>query len=58
EGAHSMLKIYLQVLVGDFHVDHEKISLALENQHQEIKTMISQEKIQISQAQNTLFYTQ
>ncbi|CAG8828855.1 10264_t:CDS:1, partial [Gigaspora margarita] len=45
EGAHSMLKTYLQVLVGNLYVVYEKISLALENQYQEIKTMISQERI-------------
>ncbi|CAG8726243.1 12741_t:CDS:2 [Cetraspora pellucida] len=37
---------------------HEKISLALENQHQEIRTNISQEMIRISHAQNQPFYSQ
>ncbi|CAG8836940.1 39650_t:CDS:2, partial [Gigaspora margarita] len=58
EGAHAMLKIYLQVSVGDLHVVHEKISLAIENQYQEIKTMISREMIRIPQAQNKPFYAQ
>ncbi|CAG8795034.1 32068_t:CDS:2, partial [Gigaspora margarita] len=53
-----MLKRYLQVSVGDLHVVHEKVSLALENQHREIKTMISQEMIRIPQAQNKPFYAQ
>ncbi|CAG8836098.1 13301_t:CDS:1, partial [Gigaspora margarita] len=51
-------KKYLQVSVDDLHIVHKKISLALENQHKEIKTMIAQKTIQIPQAQNKLFYTQ
>ena len=58
EGAHAMLKMYLQVSVGDLYVVHEKISLAIDNQYQEIKTMISQEMIRIPQAQNKPFYAQ
>ncbi|CAG8719131.1 17336_t:CDS:2 [Cetraspora pellucida] len=58
EGAHAALKRYLQVSVGNLHAIHEKISLALENRYQEIKTMISQEMIQIPQAQNKSFYAQ
>ncbi|CAG8799244.1 23178_t:CDS:2 [Gigaspora margarita] len=50
--------MYLQVSVGDLHVVHEKISLAIENQYQEIKTMISQKMIRISQAYNKPFYAQ
>ncbi|CAG8514237.1 21835_t:CDS:2 [Gigaspora margarita] len=53
-----MLKRYLQVSVGDLHVVYKKISLVLENQHKEIKTMIAQETIQILQAQNKPFYAQ
>ncbi|CAG8678634.1 6203_t:CDS:1, partial [Ambispora gerdemannii] len=42
----------------DLHAVHERITLALENQHQEIQIMISQERIQIPQAQNNTFYAQ
>ncbi|CAG8503738.1 2675_t:CDS:1 [Acaulospora morrowiae] len=45
EGFHTMLKKYLQVSTGDLYVIYERISLALENQHQEIQTIISQEMI-------------
>ncbi|CAG8832386.1 4161_t:CDS:2, partial [Gigaspora margarita] len=58
EGAHAMLKTYLQVLMGNLHIVHEKISLVIENQYQEIKTKSSQEIIRIPQAQNNQFYAQ
>ncbi|CAG8805413.1 7694_t:CDS:2 [Cetraspora pellucida] len=58
EGAHAALKRYLQVSVSNLHAVHKKISLALENRYQKIKTMISQEIIRIPQAQNKPFYAQ
>lgn len=53
-----MLKSYLQVSVGDLHAVHEKISLALENQHQEIRALISQEMIRVPHAYNKPLYAQ
>ncbi|CAG8813354.1 40159_t:CDS:1, partial [Gigaspora margarita] len=58
EGAHAMLKTYLQVSMSDLHIVYEKISLVIENQYQEIKTKSSQEMIRIPQAQNNQFYAQ
>ncbi|CAG8828339.1 24001_t:CDS:2, partial [Gigaspora margarita] len=58
EGAYAMLKMYLQVSVDNLHIVHEKISLAIENQYKEIKTIVAQEMIRIPQAQNKLFYAQ
>ncbi|CAG8502740.1 2637_t:CDS:2, partial [Scutellospora calospora] len=58
EGAHAMLKMYLQVSMGNLLVVHEKITLALENQYQEIKTKASQEMIRIPHALNKPFYAQ
>ncbi|KAI8568648.1 hypothetical protein RHMOL_Rhmol02G0216800 [Rhododendron molle] len=45
EGAHAMLKRYLSVSTGNFHEVREKICLAIENQHNEIKTKIASEKL-------------
>ncbi|CAG8668060.1 1788_t:CDS:2, partial [Acaulospora morrowiae] len=58
EESHAMLKKYLQVSTGDLHVVYERISLALENQHREIQTMISQEMIRIPHAQAKPLYLQ
>ncbi|KAG5544831.1 hypothetical protein RHGRI_017326 [Rhododendron griersonianum] len=47
EGAHAMLKRYLTVSTGNFHEVREKICLAIENQHHEIKTKIASEKLRV-----------
>ncbi|XP_077214390.1 protein FAR1-RELATED SEQUENCE 5-like [Tasmannia lanceolata] len=47
EGAHSNLKIYLQLSTGDFYLVKNKICLAIENQFEEIKTKLSAEKIKV-----------
>ncbi|KAI8535283.1 hypothetical protein RHMOL_Rhmol10G0161700 [Rhododendron molle] len=47
ESAHAMLKRYLTVFTGNFHEVREKICLAIENQHNEIKTKIASEKLQL-----------
>ncbi|XP_058217649.1 uncharacterized protein LOC131328770 [Rhododendron vialii] len=47
EGAHAMLKRYLTVSTGNFHEVREKICLAIENQHNEIKTKIASEKLRV-----------
>ncbi|KAH7863485.1 hypothetical protein Vadar_018096 [Vaccinium darrowii] len=46
-GAHAMLKRYLVISTGNFHEVREKICLAIENQHNEIKTKIASEKLRI-----------
>ncbi|CAG8647957.1 13551_t:CDS:2 [Racocetra fulgida] len=58
EGAHAMLKMYLQVSIDNLLVVYEKITLALENHYQEIKTKFSQEMIRIPHALNKPFYAQ
>ncbi|XP_077223979.1 protein FAR1-RELATED SEQUENCE 5-like [Tasmannia lanceolata] len=47
EGAHAMLKKYLQVSIGDFREVKGKICLAIENQFQEIKARLCSEKVHI-----------
>ncbi|CAG8589426.1 19464_t:CDS:2, partial [Racocetra persica] len=57
EGAHAMLKKYLQVSTGNLHTMYEKILLLLENQYNEIKAMISKDKTHILHTQNISFYS-
>ncbi|CAG8754886.1 31913_t:CDS:1, partial [Racocetra persica] len=38
--------------IEDLHAVHQKISLVLKNQNQEIQTMVSQEKIRIPHTLN------
>ncbi|PIA55362.1 hypothetical protein AQUCO_00800248v1 [Aquilegia coerulea] len=45
EGAHAVLKKYLQVSTSDLHVAKEKICLAVENNFLEIKTKLASEKL-------------
>ncbi|XP_077221058.1 PKS-NRPS hybrid synthetase cheA-like [Tasmannia lanceolata] len=56
EGAHSMLKIYLQLSTGDFYLVKTKICLAIENQFEEIKTKLSAEKIKVPSDLRILFF--
>ncbi|GAA0157680.1 hypothetical protein LIER_14898 [Lithospermum erythrorhizon] len=48
EGAHSILKQYLQVSTGNFHEVKDKVCLVIENQFHEIKTKIGSEQIRVS----------
>lgn len=57
EGAHATLKRYLQVSVGNLQLVYEKISLLLENQHNEIKEMVEKNKTRIPHSQNIPFYS-
>ncbi|XP_074281819.1 protein FAR1-RELATED SEQUENCE 5-like [Silene latifolia] len=47
EGAHAKLKGYLQVSTGDFAQVVSKICLAIENEFQEINTMLESERIRV-----------
>ncbi|XP_074346198.1 protein FAR-RED IMPAIRED RESPONSE 1-like [Apium graveolens] len=47
EGAHTVLKQYLNISTGDFRDVKDKISLAIENQYQEIKIRVASEKVRI-----------
>ncbi|PIA24917.1 hypothetical protein AQUCO_04100189v1 [Aquilegia coerulea] len=47
EGAHGVLKSYLQVSTSDLHVAKEKICLAVENNFHGITTQVASEKIRI-----------
>ncbi|KAK9697191.1 hypothetical protein RND81_08G020300 [Saponaria officinalis] len=48
EGAHAKLKGYLQVSIGDFAQVVSKICLAIDNEFQEINTMLESERIRVS----------
>ena len=58
EGAHAMLKKYLQVSIGGLHEVQEKICLAIENQFQEIKVRLSSEKIRVSHRLRIPFFNE
>lgn len=47
EDAHVFLKQYLNVSTGDFRDVKDKISLAIENQYQEIKARVTSEKMRV-----------
>ncbi|KAJ7964071.1 Protein FAR1-RELATED SEQUENCE 5 [Quillaja saponaria] len=47
EGAHGILKKYLQVSTGDLSMVKDRICLAIKNQFQEIKAQLSSEKINV-----------
>ncbi|XP_077216899.1 protein FAR1-RELATED SEQUENCE 5-like [Tasmannia lanceolata] len=47
EGLFSKLKIYLQLLTGDFYLVKSKLCHAIENQFEEIKTKLSVEKVKV-----------
>ena len=47
EGAHSKLKIYLQVSTGYLRGVKDKICLVIKNKFQKIKTQLSHKKIRI-----------
>ncbi|KAF7123301.1 hypothetical protein RHSIM_Rhsim12G0135200 [Rhododendron simsii] len=55
EGVHAMLKSYLTVSTGNFHEVREKICLAIENQHNEIKTTASEKLRVIHKFQISMF---
>ncbi|CAG8718170.1 4817_t:CDS:2, partial [Racocetra persica] len=42
----------------NLHLVHERISLILENQYNEIKAMVAKDKTQVSHEQNILFYAE
>ncbi|CAG8768418.1 23976_t:CDS:2 [Cetraspora pellucida] len=56
EGAHAILKRYLQVSVGNLHLVYQKISLLLENQHNEIKELVEKNKTCVPYTQSIPFY--
>jgi hypothetical protein len=47
EGAHAILKGYLQSSTGDLYMVHQKISLAVDNQYKEINTQLASERTRI-----------
>lgn len=47
EGAHAVLKGYLQVSTGDLYAATGRLKLALENQHKNISAMISSERLRV-----------
>ncbi|KNA03829.1 hypothetical protein SOVF_205420 [Spinacia oleracea] len=47
EGAHAKLKGYLLVSTGDFRQVRDTISLAIDNEYQEIKTLLETERIRV-----------
>ena len=47
EGAHAMIKKYLQVSIGDLHTVHAKMLLALNNQHVELVASFASERIRV-----------
>ena len=57
EGAHAMLKKYLQVSTGDLYAVYHKIDMALEHQHREIEAQASSERIATPHVQNIPFFS-
>jgi hypothetical protein len=57
EGAHSVLKSYLQVSTGDLHGVYEKIMLLLKNQHSEFDAAIEQNRIRTPHTARDPFYS-
>ena len=56
EGAHSMLKSYLQVSTGDLKVVYNKITLLLKNRFTEFEAAVNSNKIRIPDTAQDLFY--
>jgi hypothetical protein len=57
EGAHSVLKSYLQVSTGDLHSVYEKIMLLLKNQHAEFDAAIEQNRTRTPHTARDPFYS-
>jgi hypothetical protein len=58
EGAHSTLKSYLQVSIGDLKDIYDKITLLLTNQHIEYDGAITHNQTQTPHTANEAFYSQ
>jgi hypothetical protein len=58
EGAHSVLKRYLQVSTGDLKIVFEKISILLTNQHAQYDGDFAQDQIKTPHYARNLFYAQ
>ncbi|CAG8653325.1 30988_t:CDS:1, partial [Gigaspora margarita] len=56
EGAHTILKRYLQISVDDLHSVYKKILLLLENQHNKIKELVEKSKTCVPHTYNIPFY--
>ena len=56
EGAHSMLKSYLQVSTGDLRVVYDKISLLLISRFNEFEAAVNHNKLHIPHIAQDSFY--
>lgn len=56
ETTHAKLKKYLQVSTSDFHQVKGKICLTIDNDFQEIKTQLSNERLRIPHSCNVSFF--